>query len=234
MPRRERGDQPQQIQYTPRSNPLTRDRILRPWNYDACPLCGGVKTKVSKRCGNCAYPRFPVVQPDNPEIRHIPLTHGQVAIVDTADYEWLMQWRWQAAWKKTTKSYIARRGSSSIHMARVIMNAPPNRDVDHENYNTLDNRRINLRLATDSESSINRRLDPRNKCGFRGIRCHNGHWTARIGLNRKNIYLGSFASAEDAARGYDRAAILYHGQFAVLNFPEDRSKYEDELRALRR
>ena len=32
--------------------------------------------------------------PSEPLYREIPLTQGQVALVDAADYEWLMQWEW--------------------------------------------------------------------------------------------------------------------------------------------
>jgi hypothetical protein len=43
-------------------------------------------------------------------------------------------------------------------------------------------------------------------------------------LNRKlkiknNCRLGYFDSEEDAARAYDRAARMYHKEFAQLNFP---------------
>jgi hypothetical protein len=43
-------------------------------------------------------------------------------------------------------------------------------------------------------------------------------WRARILVNGKRIYLGSFENEIDAAKAYDEAAKRYHGDFAALNF----------------
>ncbi|GFZ07916.1 ARIA-interacting double AP2 domain protein [Actinidia rufa] len=59
---------------------------------------------------------------------------------------------------------------------------------------------------------------------------HNGRWEARIGrvFGNKYLYLGTYATQEEAATAYDRAAIEYRGLNAVTNF--DLSRYIQWLR----
>ncbi|XP_057537860.1 AP2-like ethylene-responsive transcription factor At1g79700 isoform X2 [Amaranthus tricolor] len=66
---------------------------------------------------------------------------------------------------------------------------------------------------------------------YRGVarHHHNGRWEARIGrvLGNKYLYLGTFATQEEAAAAYDIAAIQHRGQNAVTNF--DVSRYMNLL-----
>ncbi|KAK9058901.1 hypothetical protein SSX86_023746 [Deinandra increscens subsp. villosa] len=57
---------------------------------------------------------------------------------------------------------------------------------------------------------------------FRGVRQRQwGSWVSEIRhpLLKRRIWLGTFESAEAAARAYDQAAILMNGQTAKTNFP---------------
>ncbi|KAK3427838.1 hypothetical protein EUGRSUZ_F03987 [Eucalyptus grandis] len=62
---------------------------------------------------------------------------------------------------------------------------------------------------------------------YRGVarHHHNGRWEARIGrvFGNKYLYLGTYATQEEAAEAYDMAAIEYRGLNAVTNF--DLSRY---------
>jgi hypothetical protein len=58
-----------------------------------------------------------------------------------------------------------------------------------------------------------------NTSGYKGVQKSRKRWIARIMVNGKHIGLGTFDAPEEAARAYDRAAKLYHGDFAVPNFP---------------
>ncbi|KAJ8773914.1 hypothetical protein K2173_009345 [Erythroxylum novogranatense] len=67
---------------------------------------------------------------------------------------------------------------------------------------------------------------------YRGVarHHHNGRWEARIGrvFGNKYLYLGTYATQEEAATAYDMAAVEYRGLNAVTNF--DLSRYIKWLR----
>lgn len=163
---------------------------------------------------------------ENSLSKEIPLTRGQVAIVDDDDYDYLMQWKWYAEYNSTYGHYYATRtrkvsekpGSKSIRMHRAIVNCPDNLEVDHANHNTLDNRKSNLRVVTKSENLRNRNVQSNNTSGYKGVIFHAGRYRATIKVNRKNINLGRFDTIEEAAEAYKRAALRYHGEFACLDY----------------
>lgn len=98
-------------------------------------------------------------------------------------------------------------------------------EVDHKSGNGLDNRRQNLRRAPFTSNAQNRFVQQNNSSGFRGVNFTScaGKWMARVGDGRRGrrVYLGLFATAEGAARAYDKEARIRFGVFARLNFPRN-------------
>jgi len=147
------------------------------------------------------------------------------AKVDDEDYDYLMQWRWQAH-RSNSRTYIARRTlhnwpkTKTIYMHRIIMNTSPDLQVDHIDHDGLNNQKYNLRNCT-SEQNVKNVL-ARGEVKYLGVNYKRDrgyvYIQSRIWSNGKSIYLGSFKTLEDAAMAYDRAAKIYHKEFANLNF----------------
>ena len=94
--------------------------------------------------------------------------HGKICIIDRADLELVQQHRWNAYCERMylppeRQRWEVRRGQRvegkivTYILARVLLNAPAHPQVDHINCNSLDNRRVNLRLATHSQNQMNAR-----------------------------------------------------------------------------
>jgi hypothetical protein len=87
--------------------------------------------------------------------------------------------------------------------------------IDHRDGDVTNNRWKNLRRATYSQNNANRRRPRHNTSGYKGASlCRSGKWRADIGKNRKIIYLGTFATPQEAHEAYLKAARNLFGKFA--------------------
>jgi hypothetical protein len=87
--------------------------------------------------------------------------------------------------------------------------------VDHRDGDRSNNRWDNLRRATPSQNSANRRRHRNNKCGFKGVtRAVSGRWCASIHKNGRSRHLGTFSTPEEAHAAYMAAARRLFGEYA--------------------
>lgn len=91
--------------------------------------------------------------------------------------------------------------------------------VDHVNLITSDNSISNLRLSSVAQNARHQSLKRTNRSGFKGVHFskQKNKWVAHIRTDEGRLYLGSFADKAQAARAYDKAAIINHGEFALTN-----------------
>ena len=167
-------------------------------------------------------------------MKRLPVGRGLFALVSTSDYPELSQYLWVL--KRHTKhlSYAFRyerrkpkypRRYRKIRLHNQIMQPPSGFSVDHVSGDALDNRRCNLRLATQRQQAQNMRKHLRGASRFKGVTyCpFTRHWKlrkpwrARIRVNGKLLQLGCYALEKDAARAYNIGARKYFGVFARPN-----------------
>lgn len=150
-------------------------------------------------------------------MKTIQLTQGYVAIVDDEDYERVVELKWYYA-NGYAQSNIPTPsgGQKTIQLQRLILSAPDGLKVDHKSTDGLDNRRENLRTATQSQNLCNRGKNRNNTSGHKGVTFHKerGKWMAQIILNGKRNYLGLFKDKQEAADAYSSKAAELHGEFA--------------------
>ncbi len=151
----------------------------------------------------------------------IKLSKGYFAIVDDEDLEILFHYYWHVSGKRNLYARTSLpRINTTILMHRLIsrLHYTDKRNIDHINHNSLDNRKKNLRIATCSQNSANRRPEKNNTSKYKGVTRNSGRWLAQIQTKGKNHNLGRYDIEEEAAKAYDSAALRLFGEFAFTNF----------------
>ena len=156
------------------------------------------------------------------ELVDTPLTYtwtdGATATFSVSDYTW--------RWKQGTSALYAcakvrtNKKQRCILAHRLLSQAPASLVVDHADRDTANNTLRNLRITTPTLNSANRIKRRSGKLPFKGLEERNGLYQGRVTMNGKRIRSPWFATAEEAARWYDRHALKLFGEFARLNFPE--------------
>lgn len=96
------------------------------------------------------------------------------------------------------------------YLHRYLLKYDGKLDVDHINRNVLDNRKENLRLVTKQQNQMNRKV--------KGVTYdkRRGKFVAQIMINRKQHYLGSADTFEEAKKIRIEGEKKYFGEYAPI------------------
>lgn len=139
---------------------------------------------------------------------------------DLEDYDKIKNYCWYESKRGYIESRIKENNKyRSVSLHRLVLNADNSEKVDHIKHNTKDCRKEMLRIVTDSQNSMNKRIYKNNTSGYTGVIFNKrmSKWISYIGKNNKRIYLGSFESIEDAVKVRKDAEIKYFGEYSYDN-----------------
>jgi hypothetical protein len=147
----------------------------------------------------------------------IPLTKGHVAFIDKDDFDKVKDYAWWSDYDKVLDSFYAKGwiDGKNIRMHRLILNVPTNTIVDHKDHNTLNNKKNNLRLCTQSQNCQNKRMQSDNSTGYKGVYLEKktNKYRSKIRINGKLKHLGYYSTAIEAYTAYKTVAEKIHGEF---------------------
>jgi len=185
---------------------------------------------------------------DSLEDKLINLGQGKYSKVSSEDFEYLNQFQWHL--HKTIRDgareiYYAFTSSVPesnherlrIGMHRVVY-ARANQDpmflirgikyIDHVNFDGLDNTRPNLRECSNSENQTHKRVGKNSITGLKGVGLNKktGKYYFRFtDKNRKRIFKGNIATAEEAVELYNKLIQEHHGDMSVPNTIKEESPH---------
>jgi hypothetical protein len=86
--------------------------------------------------------------------------------------------------------------------------------IDHINGIRNNNSILNLREANHSTNGMNRGCQKNNTTGYKGVYKMRDRFQARITINGKYVYIGTYKTKEQASKAYKLYAKSIFGEFA--------------------
>lgn len=133
-------------------------------------------------------------------------------LIDTEDIDRVSHIKWGVLVLGCGKVYVQGRtpkaeGGKLIYLHRLITNASKGEVVDHQNGNTLDNRKANL-LVTNQTGNLQNVSKARkdSRTGVRGVYYYEkkSYYVAYGRLNKRRITIGYFKDIEEARRAREK------------------------------
>jgi hypothetical protein len=163
-------------------------------------------------------------------------------LVSEADFPMLDSERWglvktrglSYAHRVVTTRNGAKKKTTHILMAREILKLPKgigcgSEQADHKNHDTLDNTQDNLRVATGSQNTTNRR-NVSIRCRFKGVVPVGSRFFAQIKYKGQQVWFSIMQLEIEAGLMYFYAAKLLYKEFCYTDpFPESEMPSSERL-----
>lgn len=138
------------------------------------------------------------------------------AIVDAEDYSLVKKFKWSLNTSKYGVYVVTGAGKNRIRLHSLVMGIFDSQMIDHEDHNTMDNRKTNLRECSRGQNRQNSKISLINNSGVKNAFWDKKHkkWKVSITANKKRHYIGRFANLSDAKQAAIEARNKHHGNFA--------------------
>lgn len=140
---------------------------------------------------------------------------GREFYFDMDDYDKIKNYNW---YDDCNKGYHRVRTCNLCDDTKILMHQLLfEKSCDHKDRNAMNNRKYNIRNATQRENSMNCKTRKNNTSGIVGVTWHKGEskWVARISdYSNHRIILGYFDNKQDAIISRLKAEKEYYGEFA--------------------
>lgn len=153
-------------------------------------------------------------------MKQLQLTQGKVVMLDDEDFALVSKYSWCVSRKAYNNYAVVRReGNKIIYLHRLLMNTPQDQVVDHIDGNDLNCQRSNMRNCTRAQNAQNQKT----RAGYKGVSWDsiNKKYKSYIKVKGRQLFLGRFVKASDAAKVYNDAALYHFKAFASLNVLEE-------------
>ena len=151
---------------------------------------------------------------------------GLTVIIDDEDYKWVSEIKEKLSIRQYHRNRYVFISKLALHKLIFAISGGITKKgyvIDHINRNSLDNRRINLRLISNYDNIRLNKIKRRGTSKYVGVSRikETEKWKAQYSSGATNIYIGVFDSEIEAAKAHDGFAVLNIRNPLRLNFPDE-------------
>lgn len=142
--------------------------------------------------------------------------NGEPFYFDLEDFPLIRQYSWWI----DKKGYVCATAEKhkNIKQHRIILGCNDNEIVDHIYHRPNDNRKSQIRIATNQENQRNQKINTANTSGKTGVCLNkkNGKWRAYIMIMNRQKSLGHYENYDDAVNARIEAEKKYFKEFRYI------------------